>query len=161
MACEGGAEPQGRTRLATVPSYNFQPAWPKCNFNEVRYVGAELLLDALGVEFTMQVSLRKLTVAAITATVLALGSMSGAQAAGGGHSGGHWGGGHWGGGHWGGYRGWGVGVAAPYYWGGYGYYGPYAYEPYAYDYGPECYIRRRVVFDRFGHRHIQRVRVCY
>jgi len=117
----------------------------------------------------MQVSLRKLTVAAVTATVLALGSMSGAQAAGhgGGHGGGgyggggHGGGGHWGGGHWGGYRGWGVGVAAPYYWGGYGYYGPYAYEPYAYDYGPECYIRRRVVFDRFGYRHIQRVRVCY
>ena len=112
----------------------------------------------------MQVSLRKLTVAAVTATVLALGSMSGAQAAGhgGGHGGGgHGGGGHWGGGHWGGYRGWGVGVAAPYYWGGYGYYGPYAYEPYAYDYGPECYVRRHVVFDRFGHRHIQRVRVCY
>ena len=104
----------------------------------------------------MQVSLRKLTVAAITATVLALGFVSGAQAAGGGH-----GGGHWGGGNWGGYRGWGVGVAAPYYWGGYGYYGPYAYQSYAYDYGPECYIRRRVVFDRFGHRHIQRVRVCY
>jgi len=104
----------------------------------------------------MQVSLRKLTVAAITATVLALGFVSGAQAAGGGH-----GGGHWGGGNWGGYRGWGVGVATPYYWGGYGYYGPYAYEPYPYDYGPECYIRRRVIFDQFGHRHIQRVRVCY
>lgn len=122
----------------------------------------------------MQASLRKLTVAAVAATVLALGSISGAEARWGGH-GGHWGGahwaaGHWGGGYWRGYRGWGgyagglalgAAVAAPYYWRGYGYYGPYAYEPYAYAYGSECYFRRHVVVDRFGHRHIHRDRVCY
>jgi len=109
-------------------------------------------------------SIGKLAIAGVAALVIALGSAASANAAGGDHGGGgHFagGGGHWGGGHWRGYRGWGVGVAAPYYWGGYGYYGPYAYQSYAYDYGPECYIRRRVVFDRFGHRHIQRVRVCY
>ncbi len=113
-------------------------------------------------------SLGKVAIAGVAALTLALGSLGSANAAWGGHGGGHWAGGHWGGG-WGG---WGVGagvlgglalgtaLSAPY-WGGYGYYGPYAYEPYAYGYGPGCYIRHRVVIDRFGYRHIRRVRVCY
>ena len=61
--------------------------------------------------------------------------------------------------HWGG--GWGPGfvgglavgsaLATPYYYGG----------PYAYDYGPDCYIRRRVYINRFGERIIRHVRLCY
>jgi hypothetical protein len=46
----------------------------------------------------MQLSVRRLAVAAVTAMAVAVGSMNAAQAA----WGGHWGGGHWGGGHWGG-----------------------------------------------------------
>lgn len=42
-------------------------------------------------------------------------------------------------------------VGAPYYYGG----------PYAYDYDPGCFIRHRVVYDRWGHRFIRPVRVCY
>jgi hypothetical protein len=42
-------------------------------------------------------------------------------------------------------------LAAPYYYGG----------PYAYDYGPDCYIRRQVHVNRFGEEVIRRVRVCY
>ncbi len=115
----------------------------------------------------------KLAIVGAAALTLALGSAGNANAAWGGHGGGgHWGGGHWGGGHWGGH-GWG-GVGAGFvgglalgaalggpYWGGYYDYGPYAYEAYGYAYGPECYIRRRVVIDRFGYRHVHRVRVCY
>jgi hypothetical protein len=40
----------------------------------------------------------------------------------------------------------------PYYGGGY-YGGPYAY-------GGDCYIRRQVIINRWGHRVIRRVRVC-
>lgn len=41
-------------------------------------------------------------------------------------------------------------------------YGPDYYGgPYASYYGPDCYIQRRVVIDRSGHRHTRRVRVCY
>lgn len=101
---------------------------------------------------------------------------------GGGHwGGGHFGGGHWGGGHWGGWRGhggwgrrgyaWGAlgtglafGLAAPYYGGYYGgYYGPYAYD-YGYGsyaYADDCYIRRHWVINRYGHRVLRRVTVCY
>ncbi|MGC1467624.1 MAG: hypothetical protein WA792_18050, partial [Pseudolabrys sp.] len=56
----------------------------------------------------------------------------------------------------------GAAVASPYYYGGYGYYGgPYA-APYAYGayYGPDCYLARRVVIDRWGHRIVRRMRVC-
>jgi hypothetical protein len=42
--------------------------------------------------------------------------------------------------------------SSPYYGGGY-YGGPYAYGGY-------CYIQRRAVIDRWGHRFIRRVRVC-
>jgi hypothetical protein len=99
--------------------------------------------------------------------------------------GGGWHGGGWHGGHggWGwGWGGFGMGLGtglllgaatAPYYGGYYGY-GPYAYDygygpygpyyaayggPYAYSGG--CYIRRRWVWDGYGHRVWRRVRVCY
>jgi hypothetical protein len=137
----------------------------------VKYGGIDPMTNRIG----------KLAIAGIAALTLALGSVGTADAAWGGHGGGHWGGGHWGGGHWGGWGGgWGVGagvlgglalgaaLSSPY-WGGYYDYGPYAYEPYGYGYayepygyayGPGCYIRRHVVIDRFGVRHIRRVRVC-
>src|SRR5512143_448985 len=74
-----------------------------------------------------------------------------------------WGGG-WHGGHGGwGWGGFGVGLGtglllgaatAPYYGGYYAYGGPYAYSG-------GCYIRRRWVWDGYGHRVWRRVRVCY
>jgi hypothetical protein len=74
---------------------------------------------------------------------------------------GHWHGGGWG---WGGFGlGLGTGLllaGAPYYGGYYGY-GPYAYQPYGYGHGGGCYVRRRAVYDGYGHRHWRRVRVCY
>ena len=41
-------------------------------------------------------------------------------------------------------------LAAPYYYGG----------PYAYDYGPDCYIRRQIYINRFGERIVRHLRVC-
>ena len=86
--------------------------------------------------------------------------------------GGFHGGGFPGGGFRGGFRGgpgFGIGaglaigaLGAGYYgypYGGYGYpYGAYAYDA---DYGGECFLRRRIVIDRFGYRHVRHVRVCY
>ncbi|HET9715265.1 MAG TPA: sulfur globule protein precursor [Pseudolabrys sp.] len=75
--------------------------------------------------------------------------------------GGHWRGAHWRGNHWRAHRfGWGFApgfalgfglAAAPF--GFYG--GPY------YAYAGNCYIHRRWVFNRWGHRVLRRVRVCY
>ena len=115
----------------------------------------------------MHTSLRKFGVAiaaAMAITGASIAAPTAAQA-----RGGHWhgGGGHWGGGWgWGGFGlGFGTGLAlgaAPYYGGYYGY-GPYAYDygPYDYGYGGDCYIRRRLVYDGYGHRYWTRVRVCY
>ena len=51
-------------------------------------------------------------------------------------------------------------LAAPYYGGYYG--GPYYGGPYyGYGYGGGCYITRRWVINRYGHRVWRRVRVCY
>ncbi len=117
-------------------------------------------------------SIRKYALTCVAVAALAVGSAGTALAYGhgGGHwggGGGHWGGGHWGGGHWGGgywgggWAGFGTGLAlgalasGPY-WGGYGY-APYGYYD---DYGPECYIRRRIVI-RHGVEYVRRVRVCY
>ncbi len=114
-------------------------------------------------------SIRKYALTCVAVAALAVGSAGTALAYG--HGGGHWGGGggHWGGGHWGGGHGyWGGG------WGGFGaglalgalatapYWGGYGYAPYGYydDYGPECYIRRRIVI-RHGVEYVRRVRVCY
>lgn len=109
-------------------------------------------------------TLRKVSFIAATIIAVAGAAVSFPQAASAGPHGGH--GGHWhGGGGWG-WGGFGLGLgtglalgAAPYY-GGY-------YGPYAYDYGPDdygyggCYIRRRLVYDGYGHRYWRRVRVCY
>jgi len=60
---------------------------------------------------------------------------------------------HWGGGWAPGFVGGlavGSALAAPYYYGG----------PYAYDYGPDCYIRRQVYINRFGERIVRHLRVC-
>ncbi len=135
-------------------------------------------------------SIAKLAIAGATALTLALGSTGSANAWGGHWGGGHWGGGWGGWGVGAGILGGlalGTALSAPY-WGGYGY-APYAYggyAPYAYggyapyaeyeyggyapyagyggsyaaSYGSECYIRRRVVIDRFGYRHVRRVQVC-
>ena len=38
---------------------------------------------------------------------------------------------------------------------------PYSYGgPYAYDYGPDCYIRRQIYIYRFGERIVRHLRVC-
>jgi hypothetical protein len=91
---------------------------------------------------------------------------AGAAYARGGHGGWHGGHGGWHGGHGGWYGGgWGWGgfaagavvgglLAAPYYYGDPYYYG----GPYAYD---DCYLRRRLVINRYGHRVWRTVRVCY
>jgi hypothetical protein len=113
-------------------------------------------------------AIRTYALAGLATAALVLGTSGSALAAGGGH---HGGGGHHygGGGHYYGHRGgwgWGglgagligglaLGAATAPYWGGYGYYTPY-YD----DYGPECYIRRRIII-RHGVEHIRRVRVCY
>ena len=126
-------------------------------------------------------------IAAIATVGLSVGAANARAHGGGGHfggshfSGGYFGGGHFGGGHFGGrhfggghfgggFRGFhgghhfhgrgfgpfigglafGAALSAPYY--DYGY--PYAY-------GPDCYIRRRVVITRWGHRLVRRYRVCY
>jgi hypothetical protein len=112
----------------------------------------------------MRTSLRKFGVAIAAAMAIAGASVAAPTAA---QAQWHGGGGHWhGGGHGWGWGGFGLGLgtglalgAAPYY-GGY-----YGYGPYAYDYGPygygDCYIRRRLVSDGYGHRYWRRVRVCY
>ena len=119
---------------------------------------------------------------AVAATSVALPSAASARWGGGWHGGhggwhggyGGWHGGGYGGWH-GGYRGWrggyggwgwggfgwglGAGLmlgAAPYYYGGY-----YGYAPYPYYYGRRCYITRRWVWNRYGHRVRRRVEVCY
>ena len=65
---------------------------------------------------------------------------------------------------WGGFGlGFGTGLAlgaAPYYYGGYPYYGDYYYGgPYAY--AGDCVMRRRWVYDGYGHRVLRWRRVCY
>ena len=96
------------------------------------------------------------------------------------HGGGFYGGGGFrGGGFRGGFyggRGYGIGaglatglaigaLGAGYYgypYGGYGYpYDDYEYGVYGVGYGGECFLRRRVVIDRFGYRHVRHVRICY
>ena len=121
-------------------------------------------------------------IAALATVGLSVGAAEARAHGGGGHfggshfSGGHFGGGHFGGGHFGGghfaggfhgfhgghhFHGRGFGpfigglafgaaLGAPYY--DYGY--PYVY-------GPDCYIRRRVVITPWGHRLVRRYRVCY
>ena len=99
--------------------------------------------------------IRNYALAGFAAAALTLGAVGTASAQHHGHWGGH--GGHWGGfgpGFVGGLA-LGAAVGAPYY-GGYGYYG----GPYAYDYGPDCYLTRRVYIDDWGRRIIRRVRVC-
>jgi len=55
--------------------------------------------------------------------------------------------------HWRGYR---NGYAfAPF-----GWFGPDYYNDYAYEYGPDCVLQRRVFRTRSGHRYIRWVRVC-
>src|SRR5689334_921813 len=117
--------------------------------------------------------MKKASLAAISALALVLAAAGTASAFG------HGGGGHGGGGHafMGGSHGFGGGrgfhghgfgrgaafgglalgafAAAPY---AYGYDDGY-YGAYAYDYGPDCYLVRRVVIDRWGDRVVRRVRV--
>jgi hypothetical protein len=100
--------------------------------------------------------LRKLGIALAATVAIGLASAAPASAQ---H---HWH--HHGGGGWGGFGpgfvgglALGAAVGGPYY--GYG------YAPYSYGYGPyayagDCYIRRRVVINRFGERIVRRVRVC-
>src|SRR5690348_5171449 len=107
-----------------------------------------------------------IAVAAIATTAVLPGTAQARWGGGyhGGHYGGHWHGGGWG---WGGF-GWGLGTGlalgwgAPYYGGYYGGYYPYggyyAYGPGAYG---DCYVRRRWVINRYGHRVLRRVTVCY
>lgn len=115
----------------------------------------------------MLATLRRLSVAsvasiAIIGAAIAVPTTANARWGGGGHW--HGGGGHWHGGGWGwGWGGVGLGLATGLALGaGYPYYGGYGYGPYAYDYGyGGCYIRRRWVWDGYGHRVWRRVRVCY
>jgi hypothetical protein len=109
-------------------------------------------------EESMRSSFKKIGIAAAAAIAIAGATVAlpGAAEARGGH-GGHW---HGGGGHWhGGGFGWGfapgfaLGFGAPYYGGGY-YDGPYAY-------GGDCVMRRRWVYDGYGHRVLRWRRVCY
>lgn len=113
----------------------------------------------------MLATLRRLSVAsvasiAIIGAAIAVPTTANARWGGGGHW--HGGGGHWHGGGWG-WGGVGLGLATGLALGaGYPYYGGYGYGPYAYDYGyGGCYIRRRWVWDGYGHRVWRRVRVCY
>jgi hypothetical protein len=100
----------------------------------------------------MRTSFRRYALVGAAAIALAL--SSGVAQARGGHWHGH--GGHWGGGFGPGFvSGLALGAVGGAYYGGYGYYGPYAYGS-----GPDCYIRRTVVVNRWGHRFIRRVRVC-
>jgi hypothetical protein len=122
-------------------------------------------------------SVKRLGIMALPAVTLAgsFAMTSAADARGGGgfrgggfHGGGfHGGGGYRGGGFYGG-RGYGVGaglatglaigaIGAGYY--GYPYAG-YGYGAYGAGYG-DCFLRRRIVIDRFGYRHVRHVRVCY
>jgi hypothetical protein len=106
----------------------------------------------------MRNSTRKIVLVAAAAAAVSLGSLGAAQAQH--HGGGEWGhgGGHWGGGFGPGFVGGlalGAAVGGPYY-DGYGYYD----GPYAYDYGPDCYLTRRVYIDEWGRRIIRRIRVC-
>lgn len=99
----------------------------------------------------MQVSCRKIGIAAVTALALigaAVGTAGTASA-----RGGHW---HGGGGFGPGFVGGlalGAVAASPYYYG----YGPYAYD---YAYGGDCYFQRRVFINSWGRRIVRHVRVC-
>lgn len=99
----------------------------------------------------MRSTVRKFAVALAAAAVVGIASIAAptsAEARWGHHHGG-WGGWGWGPGFAGGVI-LGSALAAPYYYGG----------PYAYDYGPSCYIQRRVHINRFGERVVRRIRVC-
>jgi hypothetical protein len=90
--------------------------------------------------------LRAATLCVAAVAAMAIGSSPAALAQ---HHGGQWHGGGWGPGFVGGLA---VGTAIgarPYYYAG----------PYAYDYGG-CYVRRRVVINRWGQRVIRHIRVC-
>jgi len=99
----------------------------------------------------MRTSLKKFCVAAGAVAVITIGSAAPASA----RWHGHWHGGGFGPGFVGGLA-LGAAVASPYYYGGY-YGAPYAYGAY---YGPGCYVTRRPVINRWGHRVWRRVRVC-
>ena len=121
----------------------------------------------------MSISAKKTALAAISALALVIGGVGTASAfghGGGGHAfagrsfGGFSGGHSFHAGAFGHHRGFGRGAffgglavgalaAAPYAY-DYGYYGVYD------DFGPECYLVRRVVINRWGYRVIRRVRVC-
>jgi hypothetical protein len=90
--------------------------------------------------------IRKFVVAGVGALAIAAAAVPSVAQARWGH---HWGGG-WGPGFAGGVV-VGSALAAPYYYGG---------GPYAYDYGPDCYIRRQSYINRFGERVVRHVRVC-
>ena len=113
----------------------------------------------------MRAAIRKIAIAAAAAVTI-VGATTALPSTADARWGGHWhgGGGHWHGG-WGGWGGWGLGLgtglavglaAAPFY-GGYGY-GPY-YGAYAN--GGDCVMQRRWVVNRWGHRVLRWVRVCY
>ena len=123
-------------------------------------------------DITMRVDIRRAALVAVAGVALVATGSGSALAAHGGHGGAHSHGGHAFAGHGGGFhsrRGgegsgpgfvgglaFGAVVGAPY-----GYYGaPYGYDSYAYDSGPDCYLTRQVVINRWGHRVIRRVRVC-
>ncbi len=96
-------------------------------------------------------TLRTVALSALAA-VLISGLSAGAASARGGHHGGggfHSGGFH----HFGGFH------------HGFRHFGPRFgigfYAPYDYYYGPDCFIRRQVFINRFGHRIVRFVRVCY
>jgi hypothetical protein len=123
-------------------------------------------------EQTMLTKLRKIGLAAAMVGLVVGATVTLPDAAqarwGGGWHGGGWRGGGWG---WGGFgvglgTGLLLGAATAPYWGGYGY-GPYYgyggpyYAAYGAPYGGGCYIRRRWVWDGYGHRVWRRVRVCY
>lgn len=123
-------------------------------------------------EQTMLTKLRKIGLAAAMVGLVVGATVTLPDAAqarwGGGWHGGGWRGGGWG---WGGFgvglgTGLLLGAATAPYWGGYGsgpyygYGGPY-YAAYGAPYGGGCYIRRRWVWDGYGHRVWRRVRVCY
>jgi hypothetical protein len=112
-------------------------------------------------------------IAAVAAVGLSVGAASARGPGGGGHFGGsHFGGSHFSGGHFGGhFHGGGFRGSRHFHGGGFGpFIGGLAFgaalaAPYYYDYGypyygPDCYIRRRVVLTPWGYR-VRRYRVCY
>src|SRR5450759_937805 len=98
----------------------------------------------------MRASLKKIGLAAVMALTVAGAALVTAGSAQAQHWHGH-GGGGFGPGFVGGLAA-GAVIGGGYYGGGY-YGGPYAY-------GGDCYIRRQVIINRWGHRVIRRVRVC-